>query len=486
MSRAKKLGQFFTPESVAKTLVRWAVRDSADRILDPSCGDGEFLSAHEHAVGIEFDPVHAEAARLRAPAALVHRSDFFAWADETHERFEAIVGNPPFIRYQGFSGAMRERALRQAARFGAVLTELSSSWAPFIAAACLLLKPGGRIAFVVPAEIGHATYAVPLLEALCKHFGEVLVVAVRDKLFPELSEDAWLLYASHYGDSTDSVNLSILDAFTPTEAPPRPDRIVTLTELRSVRGRLRRWLLPAQVLQTYREFEEMDGVVRLGSVADVGIGYVSGANDFFHLRPSVARRLGIPNRFLRYAVRRGGSLPSAATLTKTHVARWVAADDAVLLLRIGREQRHLPDSVRAYLDSAAGEQAREAYKCRVRDPWYSVPDVTVPDGFLTYMSGERVQVVANGADCVATNSVHVVRMKSRATFSSIQTAFDSALTRLSCEVEGHPLGGGMLKVEPREAQRLLIPRRSATTALRGATEALEQGVNHMRRWRGYA
>ena len=30
---------------------------------------------------------------------------------------------------------------------------------------------------------------------------------------------------------------------------------------------------------------------RLGSVARVGIGYATGANDFFHLRPSVAAAL---------------------------------------------------------------------------------------------------------------------------------------------------------------------------------------------------
>jgi adenine-specific DNA-methyltransferase len=484
MSRAKQLGQFFTPEPVAKALVRWAVRSAADRILDPSCGDGEFLSAHEHAVGIELDPQHAAAARLRAPAALVHEADFFAWADETHERFEAIVGNPPFIRYQGFSGHVRARALRQAARFGATLPELTSSWAPFIAAASLLLKPGGRIAFVVPAEIGHASYAVPLLEALCARFGVVRITAIREKLFPGLSEDAWLLQANEYGGATSGIEFAVVETFEPSARPHA--RLVSLGALREARGRLRRWLLPQGVLETYRELENGDGVVRLGSIADVGIGYVSGANDFFHLRPSVAKRLGIPNRFLRPAVRRGGSLPASPALTKDHVREWVANDDAVLLLQIARDHRALPHGVTSYLNSTAGDDAREAYKCRVRDPWYSVPDVTVPDGFLTYMSGERVQVVENAARCVATNSVHVVHMKDRSAFRSLRAAFESPLTKLSCEVEGHPLGGGMLKVEPREAQRVLIARRSSATAVRAASDMLQEGIARMRRWRGYA
>ncbi len=486
MSKAKRHGQFFTPPHVAATLVRWALRSPTDRILDPSCGDGEFIAIHEHAVGCELDAAHAATARERAPAALVHGGDFFTWADETHERFEAIVGNPPFIRYQGFTGEIRDRALSQAKRFGADLPALTSSWAPFVAASALLLRPGGRMAFVVPAEIGHASYAVPLIEALCAAFGEVVLVAVREKIFPTLSEDAWILYVEDYGSRTDSVRLVTIDRFTSAARPPRGGRTVPLSGLRKVRGRIRRWLLPADVLEAYERLEAGDGIRRLGTLARVGIGYVSGANDFFHLRPSLAKRTRIDARFLVPAVRRGASLPATASLTGKQVQKWIASDAAVLLLRLTRDDHTPPRSVRNYLDSEAGLEAREAYKCRVRDPWYAVPDVTVPDGFLTYMSGKTVQLIRNEAKCVGTNSVHIVKMRLGVSFRAVQTSFDSPLTRLSCEIEGHPLGGGMLKVEPREAQRLLIATPAAISAMSDEGELFESGIAAMREWRGYA
>lgn len=485
MTKAKRHGQFFTPPEVAATLVRWALRSETDRILDPACGDGEFLSSHEYAVGCELDPEHAAAARLRAPGALVHGGDFFAWADETQERFEAVVGNPPFIRYQGFTGEIRERALRQARRFGADLTALTSSWAPFIAASALLLRPGGRMAFVVPAEIGHAAYAVPLIEALCAAFGEVVIVAVREKIFPTLAEDAWILYAADHGGRSTGVRLVSVERFQTGRDLPQGGRIVPLDDLRNVRGRLRRWLLPADVLAVYETVERADGMRRLGSLASVSIGYVSGANDFFHLRPSVARRARIDQRFLTPAVRRGGSLPDTDALTKRQVNRWISDDEEVLLLRLGRDEKRLPVAVRRYLDSDAGLEAREAYKCRVRDPWYSVPDVKVPDGFLTVMSGDTPQIIRNAAGCVGTNSVHVVKMHAGESFRTMQAGFSSTLTRLSCEIEGHPLGGGLLKMEPREAQRLLIPSPANTTALHQAEELLQQGIAAMKAWRGY-
>ena len=82
---------------------------------------------------------------------------------------------------------------------GTKFTALSSSWAPFIVAASTVLKPGGRMAFVVPAEIGHAPYAQPVLKHLAANFDRVQVLAVRRKLFPDLSEDCWLLYCDGFG-----------------------------------------------------------------------------------------------------------------------------------------------------------------------------------------------------------------------------------------------------------------------------------------------
>ena len=45
----KQAGAYYTPDRVVSSLVRWAVREQADRLLDPSCGDGRFIAAHRTA-----------------------------------------------------------------------------------------------------------------------------------------------------------------------------------------------------------------------------------------------------------------------------------------------------------------------------------------------------------------------------------------------------------------------------------------------------
>ncbi len=479
----KAAGAYYTPDSVVRTLLNWAIRDAGERFLDPSCGDGRFIAGHKNSVGIEQDAAAASMAVQRAPWALVHEGDFFTWAARTPERFEAVGGNPPFIRYQTFKGDLRARATGLSNALGARLNGLASSWAPFLVAGASLLRRGGRMAFVVPAEIGHAPYSAPVLEYLAANFGTVHVVAYRDKLFPELSEDCWLLYGEGFGGRTDELRFTALTAFEPLRSPPTDFVLVSLIDWqRSWNRRLRPFILPSAIRELYHGILDEHDTKRVRDLASVGIGYVSGNNDFFHLRPSEAARWEIPERFLRPTVRRSEYLP-AWRLTDATVDSWRRSDREVLLLDIPKAAE-LPASVWRYLGTDEAKTARAGYKCRNRTPWYSVPYVQTPEFFLTYMSGRAASLVRNDAGCTCTNSVHAVRFRDPEGASALSTVWESDFLRLSCEIEGHPLGGGMLKLEPGEAARIVVP--SASTIARLPAAAVEEAVNVMRQWRHYA
>lgn len=478
--RRKRLGQYFTPSAVARSLVSWVVRSPRDLLLDPSCGDGAFLRCHKRSVGIELDPENAALARQAAPGALVHGGDFFNWAFATKERFDGIVGNPPFIRYQSLKGEVRARALAASSLMGAEFSALTSSWAPFVLVAAGLLKPGAAMAFVVPAEIGHANYVQPLIPALCAKFGRVHVIACREKLFPELSQDCWLLYCSGYGATTDSVELTAVDHFEAADTPPAATRTVSLEEWRESGRRLRPFLLSRAGMSLYRALAQLPTTKRFGDIAQAGIGYVTGDNDFFHLRPTEARRREIPSDLLRVAVRKGDQLPADA-VSRRHVEQWLKDDEPVMLLNLGGAPR-LPASVMRYLDEEPGQEARQAFKCRNRDPWYAVPDVKAPDAFLTVMAGEQPALVRNEAACVCTNSLLAVRFREKVDARQVQAAWSSTLAQLGAEIEGHPLGGGMLKLEPREAARVPIPL--GTIRLTANEQSvLDESVRTFRAWR---
>ncbi|MBZ9797645.1 hypothetical protein [Mesorhizobium sp. ES1-4] len=339
------------------------------------------------------------------------------------------------------------------------------------------------MAFVVPAEIGHAPYAAPLLEYLVRSFSRVHIIAIRKKLFSSLSEDCWLIYTDGRGSSASHIELTVCDEFKPAGQRPKPNCFIDLKEWRTTWSRrLRPYLLPEKVREIYTTAIRDPSSRRFGDFASIGIGYVSGDNDFFHLRPSEAKRLKIPAEFLHPSLRNGRAMPSKQ-ITHATVAAWTKSDDKILLLRLKREQE-LPLSIRQYLDSSIGREARLGYKCSNRTPWYAVPDVQVPDFVLSYMSGRSVNLAQNLAGITCTNSVHSVRIRDKILAKKLLPLWLSSFVRLSCELEGHALGGGMLKLEPREATRILFP---AEHLLVGTIdEALEDAVKTLQGWRHYA
>ena len=484
--RAKARGAYYTRPVAADFLVHWSVRSAADTVLDPSFGGGVFLKSAlarlEHlggdpaqVYGVELDTdAHQQTAyelsRLYSlsPHNLI-RSDFFEVAQQL-QPVDAVVGNPPFIRYQRFRGADRQLALRQAQKQGVALSQLVSSWAPFLVHSCALLKRGGRLAMVVPTELGHAAYARPVLKYLVDHFASTTLLTFRKRLFPELSQDTLLVLAEEKRRGKGQLYLHDVASAADLEPPQEAIRSLTSAEevspddIISGRTTLSSYWIPAAARTLYLKLANHPATRRLGDLAEVGVGYVTGANAFFHLSEEAARAKGISASYLTPAVYRGRALSGLRFSEQD----WKAAEqagEAGFLLYLP-PNKHLSEPVKAYLAEGERQAVHTAYKCRIRSPWYSVPHVHEPDAFLSYMSGLRPAFVTNQAGAVAPNSLHTVRLRADAPVSARALAlrWQTSLTLLSAELEGHALGGGMLKLEPSEAKKVLVALSTETTA----------------------
>lgn len=275
------------------------------------------------------------------------------------------------------------------------------------------------------------------------------------KLFPSLSEDTYLLLAEDKGRHCQWFSVCVFDDIlsadlTGVEIP------VDLDSVKSGRIRLRRYLIPLRARQLYESLAEEQGVFRLGDQADVGIGYVTGANDYFHLTTEEQQLWKIPSTYCRPAVLSLGG-HQGNVIRRSDWTRLERAGSKAFLLSLPavREER-LAVGVREYISNGRGLGIHKRYKCRVREPWFSVPHVRKADALLSYMAGGSPKLVMNPRGFVATNTLHLVRFLDRKMGKSIVAGWNSSLTRLSCELEGHALGGGLLKLEPSEAERVLV------------------------------
>jgi adenine-specific DNA-methyltransferase len=86
--------------------------------------------------------------------------------------------------------------------------------------------------------------------------------------------------------------------------------------------------------------------------------------------------------------------------------------------------------------------------------------VSPPDLFFTYMSHRYPRLVANEADVTFVNSMHGVRLRAsapRIAQHALPLLALNSVTMLGAEVLGRSYGGGVLKMEPREAAGLPVP-----------------------------
>lgn len=460
----KAYGAYYTSDPVARLISGWAVAPG-DAVLDPSCGDGAFLAAAaaqdaRRIVGVELSPLQAAATAARFvgnSAVEIVTSDFFAY--ESDARFDAIVGNPPFIRYHAFNGAIRERALFTCARAGVKLSKLTSSWAPFVVGCGELLRDGGRMGLVLPAELLHANYARPVLAYLRATFGTVMLITFRKRLFPDLSQDTLVLLASERGHRcnallhVDAVDVEHI-ALEGLAALGR--HIDAGTYLGGVR-RVKESFVDERALAILERLMAAGHAYRLGDHASVDIGYVTGANEFFHLSGRRARELGISDRYLVPTTYRGSSLSGLSYSLEDWMSGNETGDSGYLFTVPG--SRRLPAAIERYVNFGEERGFAQRFKCRIRKPWYVFSGTTRPAGFLTSMSGGRPTIVANDANVYAANSLHVLHPRGAdIDVRAMSLGWLSSVSALSIEIEGHALGGGLLKLEPGEAGRVVVPR----------------------------
>ena len=116
--------------------MREAVFEGAVSVLDPACGDGRFLLATglPRQTGVDIDPttgfIHDDALRR----------------DWGEERFDVVVGNPPFLNQLS---TLTSRGGRS--RFGG--GPYADAAAEFLALAIGLARPGGRVGLVLPQSL---------------------------------------------------------------------------------------------------------------------------------------------------------------------------------------------------------------------------------------------------------------------------------------------------------------------------------------------
>jgi len=481
-TEAKLRGGYYTPTQVAEWLCAWCIRGKDDRVLEPSCGDGVFLASAatrlqrlgasrrqipQRLTGIEIQYAEAAKAALglarlagNGAARCVEHGDFFEWhSNNLLQEYDCVVGNPPFIRYQNFPEPGRSRGMQLMADLGLKPNKLTNIWVPFVVGAVEILAEHGRLAMVLPAELLQVSYAAQLRRHLVDTFRAITVVACNELFFKEAEQEVVLLLASGRRASSRgkcSVAMLQFDGVKDVLGLP-PDKTLARRATKHVRHDTEKWLkyfLSPTQIGLLRRLRESPQVAQLSDYASVDVGVVTGNNAFFVLSGEQADSWGVSDYtvplFGRSAHLRG------ALARRSDWTRLAGEGQRVYLLALnGDEDSPLPPACKRYIAYGEHEGVSRGYKCSIRKRWYSVPSVWVPDCFFFRQIHDFPKVAVNDARATSTDTIH--RLSCKGAPRRLVTNLYTHLIAASAEVEGRSYGGGVLELEPTEAERLLVP-----------------------------
>jgi len=451
VSADKVRGGYYTPPAVASFLARWVGR-AGPKLLEPSCGDGRILrelaALSNEVRGVEL--VAAEAVKSRAFAP-VDAENLFAWLQRSPAtQFDGVAGNPPYIRFGNWADDQRSLALELMRRQGLRPTKLTNAWVPFVVASTSAVRDGGRVGLVLPAELLQVTYAAQLRDFLLSRFREITVVTFERLVFDGILQEVVLFCGVVGGGPARVRTVHLLDADALTDADLNVESAPALLHEQE---KWTKYFLQPDQIELLRELKKSNKLAPLGSVADVNVGIVTGRNSFFTFTDDEAHKLGL-RRHCVPLVSRSAQL-AGLTYDEDCRANDVARKHRTWLLDAPVEPTD--PSLIAHIDSGEAAGVHRGYKCSIRKPWWRTPSLWVPDLFMLRQIHRAPRITVNAAGATSTDTVHRVRLKAKTDPSALAAVFHNSATFAFAEIMGRSYGGGILELEPREAELLPIP-----------------------------
>jgi adenine-specific DNA methylase len=461
-TRQKLRGGYYTDPEIARYLLDWVLQAKPRTVLEPSCGDGVFLRAlgdsDVEVTAVELDPNEAIEARRAAPAARVIEGDYLAWALDQLDAppmFDAVVGNPPFIRYQYLDAQVQARSEQLIRGFSLRFTKHTNAWVPFVIGALAQLRPGGRLAMVIPSELLHILHAGAAREFLLRSCSRVLVLDPDELWFPEALQGVVLLLATRRRvDEVAPCRLTV------SRIEGKGDLAVPVSQrfssadgvaMETGPGKWMLALLSANERRLIRGLDALPTVARFDDLANVQVGIVTGANKFFLVDDEVVQAYGLQPyvhpMFGRSEHVRGVIYDADEHRHNKDMGRrsnfvWLR-DEAV---------GHGP---RTYVDLGEQQSLHTRYKCRIRSPWYAVPSVFTAPVAMLKRAHELPRLVLNELPAYTTDTAYRITPRT-VPADQLVGSFVTSLTALSAELEGRHYAGGVLELVPSEIRQLRI------------------------------
>lgn len=472
---AEKLrGGFYTPEPIAEFVLRWGINGSTDfDILEPSCGDGVFLEQlqkhklkYKSITGIELDSEEAEkSTQINLKNKQIINDDFHTYCNNTHKRFDLVVGNPPYIRYQFFDRKQQIEAGDIFIRAGLTYSKLTNAWVSFVVGSSLLLKDkGGRIGFVLPAEILQVSFAQQLRNFLAHFYNKINIISFEKLVFPDIQQEVVLLLCEK--NETKTHNIEHIELRDASEL-----KALDVARLKSPQKKIdfksNKWtfyFLEQNEIDFLENIATRRNIPTLEKFARVEVGITTGSNDFFTVPLTTVEEYSLQD-YARPMVGRSVQVNSVIFTSKDWEKNKLSKAKAHLLVFPERKNLNKKNGAVKYIEHGESLGIHKGYKTGIRDDWFVVPSLKISDALFIRRNNLYPRLIINQAEAYTTDTMHRVFVKASTNIKSLTASYYNSLSLAFTEVSGRSHGGGVLELMPNEAERVLLPYHKDNSSL---------------------
>jgi len=477
---SKKLrGGYYTPQAITDFICKWAITKPTQKILEPSCGDGNFI---ESAIcrfkelgapndkltglikGIELVEGEAEKSKNRAAkyglnSTTILHADFFNYISNTNgeAHFDVVIGNPPFIRYQNFPEEHREVAFKMMEEMDLHPNKLTNIWVPFLVISASKLNRFGKLAMVIPAELFQVKYAAETRVFLSRFFSRITIVTFKKLVFADIQQEIVILLCEK--DVTTNKGIRVLEINDISELKSIKIEKVHKADVKVLEHSTEKWtkyFLDEKEIQLLRKIKTEIRIKPCSDIMEVDVGIVTGRNEFFMLSKDIVSKWKLKGY-------------TSKVVSKSNHFKGIVYNDSdfetnveenypvQLFLPENKEYSLLPKVCREYI--AYGEEMgfHSGYKCRIRKNWFITPSLWSPDAFVLRQVGDYPKLILNETNASSTDTIHRVRFKTKIKPENIALSYLNSLTFAFSEILGRSYGGGVLTFEPTEIEEIPLP-----------------------------
>lgn len=471
----KMRGGYYTPSQITKYITEWAITTGDEVVLEPSCGAGNFIAAisqrfgdlgkseeekKENVLGIELFDVEAE--KSRKHGATIVTSDFFSYYKKNikgKKKYDAVLGNPPFIRYQNFEEKYRNIAFELSENVGIKLNRLTNIWIPFLILSTECLNENGKLGMVIPAELFQVDYAAATRKYLSDKFDHLTIITFKKLLFAGTQEEVILLLGEKKSKKKG------IDVVELEDASELSHNVINIknSETKKLDHSTEKWVkyyLSSDELELLRKLENDTRMSISTELFETNVGVVSGQNKFFVLNEKKVEECSLQDK-VQPIIGRAEQL-SGIIFTEKDFEKVVGAEKNVFLFTPADDEfDNLSEAEKEYIRFGEKKEYHKGYKCRIRNRWYIVPQSWKPDAFMLRQINRVPKIVLNCTTATNTDTLHKIRFLEGINGEYVVAAFINSFTFAQCEITGRSYGGGVMTFEPGEVRKLRIPMLNA-------------------------